>query len=143
MRCNVFDHHKDYSAPGVFEHVPTSVRSLIPVAFLYSDVMMLTCSSLVAVTEGLSNDYPNGSQIYSLAYTLFVAPFALLLDDSTYMVTNSAEIPAYTVPPRPFPTNLDQADIASEHFSTRMMLEACAAAEEAKKQAQSGSAEKA
>ncbi|KAK6014623.1 hypothetical protein OSTOST_19990 [Ostertagia ostertagi] len=92
--------------------------------------------------KGLSDAYPNGSYIYSLAYTLFVAPFALLLDDSTYMAINSSEIAAYTVPPREFPSNLDHGDVPSEHFSTRMMLEACAAAEEAKKEAKSQSGDR-
>ncbi|XGW05295.1 hypothetical protein V3C99_016012 [Haemonchus contortus] len=126
----------------LFENVPTSVRSLVPVAFFYAAVMILVTNSLVALTKGFSDAYPNGTNIYTLAYTLFVAPFALLLDDSTYMPTNSAEIAVYSVPPRDYPSNLDHDDIASEHFSTRMMLEACAAAEEAKKEAHSGSGEK-
>ncbi|KAK5968162.1 hypothetical protein GCK32_008885 [Trichostrongylus colubriformis] len=121
----------------LLEHVPTSVRSLIPLAFLYSDITLLAFSSLEALTTSLSEAYPNGSHIYSLAYILFAAPFALLLDNSTYMVTNSAEIPAYTVPHRAFPSNLESADIPSEHFSVRMMLDACAAAEQAKKAAKS------
>lgn len=119
----------------LLEHVPTSLRSVVPLAFAYSTIVILLYSGLQKITAGLLEAYPNATFLYPLAYTLFVAPFVLLIDDSTYMSINSAEIAAYTVPPRPFPTNLDPSDIASEHFSTRMMLEACAAAEATKQQA--------
>ncbi|VDL74475.1 unnamed protein product [Nippostrongylus brasiliensis] len=100
-------------------------------------VCAIVTSSFFKVTMRLQflDSYPNSFFIYSLTYTLFTAPFVFLIDDSTYMAMNSAEIAAYTVPSRPFPMNLDPSDGASEHFSTRMVLEACAAAEAAKQQA--------
>ncbi|WKY12169.1 hypothetical protein Q1695_003613 [Nippostrongylus brasiliensis] len=119
----------------LLEHVPTSLRSVVPLAFFYSTVTIMLYSGIQALTTQFLDSYPNSFFIYSLTYTLFTAPFVFLIDDSTYMAMNSAEIAAYTVPSRPFPMNLDPSDGASEHFSTRMVLEACAAAEAAKQQA--------
>ncbi|KAL6744051.1 hypothetical protein Aduo_017026 [Ancylostoma duodenale] len=121
----------------LMEHVPTSLRSIVPLAFLFGNVIVLVRIGLQFLATRLPAAYPNAALIYSLGYTLFVAPFALLLDNSAHLPINIAEIPAYTPRREDFPTDIEPSDTPSEHFSVRMMLQACAAAEESKLRARS------
>ncbi|KAK6758893.1 hypothetical protein RB195_016242 [Necator americanus] len=116
----------------LMEHVPTSLRTIVPLAFLVATFVSLCRTGVQFMATRLPDAYPNATLIYSLGYTLFVAPFALLIDNSTHLPINTAEIAAYTPPRKEFPQNIEPSDIPSEHFSVRMMLQACAAAEETK-----------
>ncbi|CAJ0588455.1 unnamed protein product [Cylicocyclus nassatus] len=124
----------------LMEHVPTSLRSLVPLAFVYLNVTVLIRIAVQHVATRLSKAYPNAGLIYSLGYAILVAPFALLLDDSTHLPINTAEIPVFTPPRTVYPKHMDPNDTPSERFSVRMMLQACAAAQEAKMHATAATA---
>ncbi|KHJ94567.1 hypothetical protein OESDEN_05504 [Oesophagostomum dentatum] len=114
----------------LMEHVPTSLRFLVPLAFVVDNITLLLRAGLRFLETRTSKAYPNGGFIYALGYTLFVAPFALLLDDSDHLPINTWEIPAYRTTQSGYSTNIVPNDTPSEHFSVRMMMQACAAAEE-------------
>ncbi|VDM67593.1 unnamed protein product [Strongylus vulgaris] len=116
----------------LMEHVPTTLRSIVPLAFVFNNITVLIRIGIQFIATHLPTAYPNAALIYSLGYTLFAAPFALLLDNSNHLPINTAEIPAFTPPRSRYPKNIEPNDTPSEHFSVRMMLEACAAAQDAK-----------
>ncbi|KJH44758.1 hypothetical protein DICVIV_09217 [Dictyocaulus viviparus] len=77
----------------LLEHVPTSVRSSIAVAFVFSTFVIITYREISKLAP---KSYPNGTIIIALGYALLVAPFSLFIDDSSYLPINSADVRAYT-----------------------------------------------